>query len=50
VVGLLDRGCRVTLVVDAIRAIDPAREPDVLGDVVLRGATLALTDVVCSAT
>jgi nicotinamidase/pyrazinamidase len=47
VVGLLERGCRVFVVVDAIRAIDTDHEADVLALFVQRGAVLTLTDVVC---
>jgi nicotinamidase/pyrazinamidase len=46
-VGLLERGCRVAIVVDAIRAIDPVVEADILGELVRRGALLTLTEVVC---
>jgi len=45
--GLLDRGQRVALVVDAIRAVDPAAEADLLTDFARRGALLTVTDVVC---
>jgi nicotinamidase/pyrazinamidase len=45
--GLLDRGRRVALVVDAVWPIDAAREADVLTAFVARGACLTLTDVVC---
>ncbi len=45
--GLLDRGCRVVLVVDAIWAIDARREADLLTAFVARGSSLALTEVVC---
>lgn len=45
--GLLDRGDPVVIVVDAIRAIDGAREAEFLSELVGRGATLAATDVVC---
>jgi nicotinamidase/pyrazinamidase len=44
--GLLDRGCRVAVVVDAIRAIDPEVESRLLTDFARRGALLALTDAV----
>lgn len=47
VVGLLNRGSPVALVVDAIHAIDRAREPEVLEEFVRRGALLTLTGVVC---
>jgi nicotinamidase/pyrazinamidase len=45
--GLLKRGCRVAIVVDAIRAIDPAAEAGVLTDFARRGAVLTVTEVVC---
>ena len=45
--GLLRGGCKVAIVVDAIRAIDVEREADVLGGLVAKGATLTLTEVVC---
>jgi nicotinamidase/pyrazinamidase len=45
--GLLNRGSPVAVVVDAIRAIDRAGEPDVLAGFVRRGALLTLTAVVC---
>ena len=47
VLGLLDRGCKVAVVVDAVRAIDAAGEPDVLAEFTRRGALLTITDVVC---
>jgi nicotinamidase/pyrazinamidase len=47
VLGLLERGCKVVLVVDAIRAIDVGHEADVLAELTAAGAVLALTDVVC---
>jgi nicotinamidase/pyrazinamidase len=46
--GLLDRGQRVALVVDAIRAVDPAAEADILTEFASRGALLVLTEVVCA--
>ncbi len=46
--GLLDRGQRVALVVDAIRAVDPAAEAALLTEFARRGGLLVLTDVVCS--
>ena len=49
VLGLLTRGHRVAVVVDAIRAVDPASEADILTEFARRGALLTLTDVVCSA-
>jgi nicotinamidase/pyrazinamidase len=45
--GLLARGCRVAVVVDAVRAIDPDRESDVFADLTDRGAVLTLTAAVC---
>lgn len=45
--GLLDRGAKVALVVDAIRAVDPAEEAGVLTELVKRGALMVLTEVVC---
>jgi hypothetical protein len=45
---LLDRGQRVALVVDAIRAVDPAAEADILTEFANRGVLLVLTDVVCA--
>src|SRR3954447_9290417 len=44
--GLLNRGSSVAVVIDAIRAIDQAGEPEVLGEFVRRGAILTLSDVV----
>ena len=48
VLGLLARDCKVEVVVDAIRAVDPAAESDVLAEFSARGATLITTDVACS--
>jgi nicotinamidase/pyrazinamidase len=45
--GFLKRGCRVVIVVDAVRAIDPALEPDLLTDFARRGALLTVTEIVC---
>jgi hypothetical protein len=45
--GLLARGCRLAVVVDAIRAIDPDAEAALLTDWALRGTLLIMTDVVC---
>jgi nicotinamidase/pyrazinamidase len=45
--GLLKRGARVAIVVDAIRAVDPKEEPGVLTDLAGRGALMVLTEVVC---
>jgi nicotinamidase/pyrazinamidase len=46
--GLLDRGKKVALVVDAIRAVDPESEADLLTDFARRGVLLTVTDVVCA--
>jgi nicotinamidase/pyrazinamidase len=46
--GLLLRQCNTAIVVDAIRPIDPASEPDVLTDFARRGALLTVTRVVCA--
>ena len=45
--GLLARGGRVALVVDAIRAIDPEAESRILTGFAQRGVLLTITDVVC---
>jgi nicotinamidase/pyrazinamidase len=45
--GLLARGCRVAVVADAVRAIDPDAEADLFRDWTDRGAVLVMTDVVC---
>lgn len=47
VLGLLDRGCNVAVVVDAVRAIDAQREAEVFAEFVRRGALLTITEVVC---
>jgi nicotinamidase/pyrazinamidase len=47
VLGLLDRGRKVAVVADAVRAVDPEAEPEVLTEFARRGATLVLADVVC---
>ena len=44
--GLLDRGKKVALVVDAIRAVDPSSEADLLTEFAHRGALLTVTDVI----
>ncbi len=46
VLGLLARGQKVAVVVDAVRAIDQDREADQFGEFVEKGAFLTLTDVV----
>ena len=45
--GLIARGCRVAVVVDAVRAIDPAREAEILTGFAREGVLLTLTEVVC---
>jgi nicotinamidase/pyrazinamidase len=45
--GLVERRCRVAIVADAVRAIDPGVEADLLSSWVRRGALLTVTDVVC---
>lgn len=45
--GLLARGCRVAVVVDAIKAIDPATEAALLTDWANRGAFMVMTDAIC---
>jgi nicotinamidase/pyrazinamidase len=45
--GLLDRKIRVAIVADAVRAIDPAVEAELLSDWARRGVLLTVTDVVC---
>ena len=47
IIGLLNRGCKVAVVVDAIRAIDAVGEPAVLDEFIRRGALLTITDVIC---
>lgn len=47
VLGLLERGVKVAVVVDAVRAIDAEREAEVFAEFVRRGALLTLTEVVC---
>jgi nicotinamidase/pyrazinamidase len=44
--GLLDRGKKVAVVVDAIRAVDPSSEADLLTKFAQDGALLTVTDVV----
>ena len=44
--GLLDRGRKVAIVADAIRAVDPSAEPGLLTEFARRGALLTVTDVV----
>jgi nicotinamidase/pyrazinamidase len=46
--GLLGRGCRVAVAVDAVRAIDPAAEAALFDNWTRRGALLVMTEVVCS--
>jgi nicotinamidase/pyrazinamidase len=47
VLGLLERGCKVAVVVDAIRAIDVEQEPEVLAEFTGAGAVLTATEAVC---
>jgi nicotinamidase/pyrazinamidase len=47
--GLLERGHKVAVVVDAVRAIDRDREAEVFAELTRRGAVLTLTEVVCNA-
>jgi len=46
--GLLNRQCRVAIVIDAIRAIDSSSEAGILTDFARRGALLTVTEVVCA--
>jgi nicotinamidase/pyrazinamidase len=48
--GLLARRCRVAIVVDAVRAIDPDEEARLLTDWSRRGALLTRTDPICQST
>ena len=45
--GLLARGCRVAVVVDAVRAIDSGAEAGLFTDWARHGVLLVMTDVVC---
>ena len=42
--GLLARGCRVAVVSDAVRGIDPAKEAELTTDWARRGVLLVMTD------
>jgi nicotinamidase/pyrazinamidase len=46
VLGLLERSCKVAVVVDAVRAIDAEHEADVLAEFTGRGALLTVTEAV----
>jgi len=46
--GLLARHCRVAIVADAVRAIDPAKAAELLSDWARRGVLLVTTDTVTS--
>ena len=46
--GLLARGCQVAVVADAVRAIDPANETELMTDWANRGVLLVMTDVLTS--
>ncbi len=48
--GLLDRGARVVVVVDAVRAVDAEAEPAILTEFVERGAGLVVAERVCHGT
>ena len=48
VAGLLDRGRKVAVVADAIRAVAPSGEADLLTTFARRGALLTVADVVCA--
>src|SRR5439155_23961652 len=45
--GLVAHHCRVAIVTDAVRAIDPASEAELLSDWARRGVLLTMTDLVC---
>ncbi len=45
--GLLERSCRIALVVDAIRAIDEQAESTLLTEFARRGVLLTMTSIVC---
>jgi nicotinamidase/pyrazinamidase len=45
--GLLARGQRVALVIDAVRPIDRSGEPDLLTEFARRGVLLTITEKVC---
>jgi nicotinamidase/pyrazinamidase len=45
--GLLARGCRIAVVVDAVKAIDPDADAALFTDWASRGTLLVMTDVVC---
>lgn len=47
IVRLLERGCRVALVVDAVWPIDRRTEPELLACFARQGVLLTLTEVVC---
>ena len=49
VLGLLKQGCRVSVVVDSVRAIDAGNEGEVLTEFTRAGACLTLAEVVCDA-
>ena len=46
--GLLDRGKKVAIVADAVRAVDPSSEAGLLTEFARRGVLLTVTDVVCA--
>jgi nicotinamidase/pyrazinamidase len=49
VLGLVARGHRVAVVVDAVRAVVAAQEPEILTEFAQGGAVLTLTEVICRA-
>jgi nicotinamidase/pyrazinamidase len=48
--GLLARRCRVAIVADAVRAIDPKMEAELMTDWSRRGILLTRTDLICHPT
>lgn len=46
--GLIERGCKIALIVDAIRGVDATEEADELTRFARAGALLTLADVVCA--
>jgi nicotinamidase/pyrazinamidase len=46
--GLLKRNCRISLVIDAIRAIDNGAEAGILTEFAGRGVLLTMTGVICN--
>jgi nicotinamidase/pyrazinamidase len=48
VLGLRQRHIPTAVVIDAIRPVDPSREPSVLQEFIEHGALLTLTDAICA--